>query len=229
MATRDYYMILGVTRAESNSGIREEFRELAKRYHPDRVGPQGTVFFQDIVEAYEVLSDPERRALYNRGLRDAEGSDISQSEPIIVGQAPRPEPLVPEPLTLRNFSRMRPSPEALFDRLRRNFSGLGVPKGERVEALTMEIILSPDEAVRGETLLVGVPVFYPCPVCNGSGRDWLFPCSCCLQQGMVEAEKTVRIRIPPLVQNGTVVELPLHGLGVHNFYLRLFIRIAGED
>jgi DnaJ-class molecular chaperone len=227
MATKDYYMILGVPRAESNSGIREAFRELAKRYHPDRVGSQGTTFFQEIVEAYEVLSDPERRSLYNRGLRDAEGGGIPQPEPIIVEQTAQIEPLVPEPLTLRNFSRMRPSREALLDRLQRNFSGLGVPKGERLEALTMEIVLSPGEAVRGQTLLIGVPVFYPCPMCNGAGRDWLFPCSSCRQQGMVEVEETVRIHIPPFVQNGTVGELPLRGLGIHNFYLRLFIRIAG--
>jgi DnaJ-class molecular chaperone len=229
MMTKDYYMILGVTRAESNSGIREAFRELAKRYHPDRVGSQGTTFFQEIVEAYEVLSDPERRTLYNRGLRHAEGDDPSQPEPIIVGQAPRSEPLVPEPLTLRNFSRMRPSREALLNRLRRNFGGLGAPKGERLEALTMEVVLSPDEAVRGETLRIDVPVFYPCPACNGTGRDWLFACSYCRQQGMVEVEEAVRIRIPPLVRDGTVVELPLRGLGIHNFYLRLFIRIADVD
>jgi DnaJ-class molecular chaperone len=58
MAAKDYYLILGVTRAGSKSGIREAFRELAKRYHPDHVGSQGTTFFQELVEAYEVLSNP---------------------------------------------------------------------------------------------------------------------------------------------------------------------------
>jgi molecular chaperone DnaJ len=42
MITKDYYAILGVSPMESPSGIREAFRELAKRYHPDRIGPQGT-------------------------------------------------------------------------------------------------------------------------------------------------------------------------------------------
>lgn len=226
MVTKDYYMILGVTRTESRDGIREAFRDLAKRYHPDRIGSQGTTFFQEIVEAYEVLSDPTRRALYNRELQHAEGNDLSPSEPIIVGQGPQPEPLVPEPLTLRNFSYMRPSRDAVLDRLRRNFSGLGVPKGERLEALMMEVVLSPHEALRGETLRINIPVFYPCPMCDGAGRDWVFPCVYCGQQGMVEAEESVRIRIPPLVRDGTIVELPLRGVGIHNLYLRLFLRIA---
>ena len=43
---------------------------------------------------------------------------------------------------------------------------------------------------------------------------------------MVEEEKRVRIHIPPMVRDGTMVELPLGGLGIHNFFLRLVIRIA---
>jgi hypothetical protein len=82
MITKDYYAILGVSPMESPSGIREAFRELVKRYHPDRIGPQGTPVFQDIIEAYQVLSDPERRKLYNRGLRRAEGGVALQPTPV---------------------------------------------------------------------------------------------------------------------------------------------------
>ena len=61
MLKRDYYLILGVSREETLPAIRKAFRRLVKRYHPDMVGPQWTARYQDIVEAYEVLSDPERR------------------------------------------------------------------------------------------------------------------------------------------------------------------------
>jgi len=227
MATKHYYLILGVSRTESESGIREAFRELAKRYHPDRVGPQSTRFFQDILEAYQLLSDPERRKHYNQGLHHAEGRMEVQPEPIIVGQWPRPEPLVPEPMSaLRGFQTIHPSFEALFERFRRNFTGIGVPKGERLEGLNVELLLSADEAARGGVASIGVPVFYPCPVCGGSGRDWLFPCTSCQEQGMIEEEETVRVQIPPLVRDGTILEVPIRGLGIHNFYLRLDIRIA---
>jgi DnaJ-class molecular chaperone len=227
MATRDYYLILGISRTESPTGIREAFRELVKRYHPDRVGPQETQFFQEIVEAYQVLSDPHKRKLYNQGLRHAEGQMEAPPEPLVTESWLQPEPLVPEQMAvLRGFQVIQPSLEALFERFRRNFTGLGIPKGERLEGLTMEVLLSPDEAARGGVVYLGVPVFYLCPVCGGSGRDWLFRCTYCQEHGMIEEEETVRVRIPPLVKDGTILEIPIRGLGIHNFYLRLYIRVT---
>src|SRR5258706_15792748 len=100
MMTKDYYVILGVARTESTSGIREAFRELLNRYHPERVGPQGARAFQDIVEVYQVLSDPERRKLYHQGLRHAEGSAEPPSARILVGHPPKPESLVPDSMSV---------------------------------------------------------------------------------------------------------------------------------
>src|SRR2546425_12079405 len=68
MALRDYRLILGVSRTETARGIQNTFRDLVKKLHPDRVGPQGTAAFQDLVEAYQVLSDPERRQAYRHQL-----------------------------------------------------------------------------------------------------------------------------------------------------------------
>jgi len=227
MMTKDYYVILGVSRTESTGGIREAFRELLKRYHPERVGPQGARVFQDMVEASQVLSDPERRKLYHQGLRPAGGSAEPQPAPLIVGQRPQPEPVVPESRSvLRDFQTIQPSFEALMERVLRNFTGIGVPKGERVEGLTVEVLLSAAEAARGGVASLGVPVFSPCPVCGGSGREWLFPCTYCREQRMVEGEETVRIPLPPMVREGTILEVPIRGLGIHNIYLRLYIRIA---
>ena len=227
MKTKDYYVILGVARTESPSGIREAFRDLVKRSHPDRVGPHGTRVFQEVVEAYEVLSDPERRRLYDQWLRPAESGGEAHAVPIIVEHQRQPEPLVPGPISvLRGFQEIHPSGEALFARWLRNFTGLGIPKGGQVEALQVEIILTPEEAVRGGSLPLGVPVFSPCPVCGGAGRAWLFPCTYCREQGMVEEEKIVRIHLSPMVRDGTILEIPIGGLGIHNVYLRLAIRIA---
>lgn len=227
MPAKDYYLILGVPRTASTSGIRSAFRELAKRYHPDRIGPQGTSFFQEITEAYDVLSNPERRRVYNQKLQHAEGRGESQPEPIFATPGPEPEPLVPEPVSLlRRFRIIHPSFEPLFHRLRQNFTGVGIPKAERLESLTLELLLSPDEALRGGTIPVSIPIFYPCPVCRGTGRDWLFPCTYCGGRGMIEEEESVRVRIPPMIQDGAVMEFPLHSLGIHNFSLRLYVRIA---
>ena len=241
MELKDYYFILGVPRTATERDILRAFRELAKLYHPDRVGQQGTASFQDIVEAYEILSDPERRRHYNHSL--SEYVDVIPFAPPVGRARPQPEPLVPEwpryrlhnrpealvsePMSiLHDFGTISPSFEALRDRLLQNFIERGMPKAERVESLTAEVRLSPYEAFQGVMVPVGIPVFVRCTGCGGSGRDWFSQCPSCRGQGMVETERTVNVRIPPHVRAGEVVEVPLRGFGIHNLFLRLHIRIA---
>jgi molecular chaperone DnaJ len=227
MATKDYYVILGVSRGENVRGIQEAFRELAKRYHPDRAGPAATPQFQDIQEAYEVLSDPEKRSVYNHQLDEDAIRVESRPEPIFSCPQPEPEPLIPRRRSvLSDFETIRPGFEPFFERFVRNFTGENIPKGERLEALNVELLLSPEEAARGLTVPVGVPTFYRCPQCGGSGRDWLFPCLDCHSQGRIEGEQTVRIRIPARTHDRAVLEVPIHELGIYNFFLRLYIRIS---
>jgi hypothetical protein len=59
---------------------------------------------------------------------------------------------------LHDFETIRPSFDALFDRVLRNFTGIEVPKGERIEDLNIEVVLSPLEAARGVVAPIGVPV-----------------------------------------------------------------------
>jgi DnaJ-class molecular chaperone len=69
MDGRTYYMILGVPPTASEAGIRTAYHDLARRLHPDVAGQQATHAFQEISEAYDVLSDPRRRREYNEELR----------------------------------------------------------------------------------------------------------------------------------------------------------------
>src|SRR2546428_13110540 len=96
METRDFYVVLGVDPAATPQNLRDAYRHLALRYHPDRAGPHSTPFFQDVVEAYRMLSDPALRASYDEGLRHARGAPPPASR-IATAAGPRPEPPGPQP------------------------------------------------------------------------------------------------------------------------------------
>jgi DnaJ-class molecular chaperone len=85
MELKNYYIILGISPATSVEGVRGAFRRLAKKFHPDKAGGERTAFFQDITEAYEVLSDPEKRELYNQKLTD----EKEKKKTISIHRAPK--------------------------------------------------------------------------------------------------------------------------------------------
>ena len=224
MEARDLYAVLGVPRTETASGIRHAFRELAQQYHPDRAGARDAPFFQDIVEAYRVLADPQRRSSYDRGLQDAAEAGTATRRPIAPAFRPEPEPPVAMRLSLlRDFHVTAPSFDEVLDHFFRGFTEPSMPKSQRLDALNLQLLLSADEAARGGALLLGVPVFYPCRTCRGSGYTGPYACLTCDTQGMVEEEEEVRVVIPARVRDGTVLRIPLRGLGINNLYLQLFI------
>ena len=72
-ARKDYYKILGITQTAQEREVKQSYRDMARKYHPDKAESQGLTVhqaeakFTDIAEAYEVLSDNEKRAAYDRG------------------------------------------------------------------------------------------------------------------------------------------------------------------
>jgi molecular chaperone DnaJ len=201
---KTYYMVLGISRTETPTGIRAAYRDRARRLHPDVAGDEATPAFRELNEAYQVLSDPARRHAYNAQLAVAS----SRRAPISI---------LGDPETIH------PSFDEVYERFARNFTGLHVPKAERPVALEVEVLLTRDEAAAGCEVPVGVPTFTPCPYCRGSGRTWSYPCTACLRSGMIETERLVHVRVPPMAPPGAVYELALGGLGIHNFQLRLHV------
>jgi DnaJ-class molecular chaperone len=90
-----------------------------------------------------------------------------------------------------------------YHRLTHNVLSEHAPKGERAEALNLELVLSPAEAVRGGEVRIAVPAFRSCPWCGGAGADWLHVCPACDGRGAVAVERPVRISIPSLVRDRT--------------------------
>ena len=220
---KDYYLILGVPLDAAPDQIRSAFRRLALRHHPDRRRESEPGAFQNISEAYNVLSDPAQRARYDRELRQRGRQQVVAP---VGARVPDPEPLVSEPVPISGEPEaVRPSYEALLDRLMRNFSGLETPKAERGEPLNFELILSLEEAERGVLVPFEVPVFSTCHQCGGLGRDWFFPCPDCDGEGRIVVRDAVNVRVPGGVRDGTVIELSLEGLGIRNLWLRVHVRV----
>lgn len=72
LAGTDYYKLLGVSRSASAGDIKKAYRKLSLKYHPDKnPDPEAAKKFAEISNAYDVLSDEEKREAYNRGGEDA--------------------------------------------------------------------------------------------------------------------------------------------------------------
>jgi molecular chaperone DnaJ len=234
---RDLYVVLGVSRTETPDGIRKSFRELAFQYHPDHAGAREAQHFRDVVEAYGVLSDARRRAAYDDELARTERPAQAigptprvRVEPLVrEPRTARPpaEPLVPEPISLlRDFEAGRPSVEEVFDRFVQSFTGRHAAKSRTVTPVHLEIEVSPEQAFRGGTLAISVPVLYPCAECGGTGRDWLYLCTGCRGRGIVAAEEAVRFQVPPRLRDGDVLEVPLAAVGAPDQRLRIAFRLG---
>jgi curved DNA-binding protein CbpA len=74
---KDYYLVLELPRGASPRAVRATYRRLLKRHHPDVAGPEGARAVRRIVEAYRVLSDPERRRRYDAELARLERACVS--------------------------------------------------------------------------------------------------------------------------------------------------------
>jgi molecular chaperone DnaJ len=238
-ATRDYYQVLGVARDADTKTIKDAFRQLARRYHPDiSTEPGAEQRFKEIAEAYGVLSDPARRASY-----DAQGAAAltgATAEDLWGG------------IDFADiFGSGAPAFGGLFERLFGS-AAAGPRRGEDVLldlAISLEEVLTggdhavvirrpgpcarcagsgsgPGTAPRrcpgcGGTGQQAVASRYgglmvrqvaTCPRCRGRGRVIDRPCPACAASGTAVREQTVTIRIPPGIPEGAALRLAGHGL-----------------
>ncbi len=223
MPTRNYYVVLGIPESEPVDGVRRAFRELARRYHPDRAGTHSTPFFQEIVTAYRTLADPQRRASYDAGLHAGQGPPRA---------APRPWPDVPaEPLVSQRSNMRRDvrtvwPKDDFFDQVRRDFLAGEPPHPSPMQPLRLELVLSLADALQGGHVDLRIPVHHPCHACRGCGVLAGFVCDRCGGGGLVAREEPVLLRVPAGVRDGHTFDLPLRGLGLHGRYLSVRVRVV---
>ena len=239
---KDYYQILGVSRTATADEIKKAYRKLARKYHPD-VNPEDPTAedkFKELNEAYEVLSDAEKRERYDElGASWTPGADFT---PPPGWQTGRTEPgdfgdLFGGGQGRGGFSDFF---EALFGGSQGPRAGPGFAmRGADVEA---DLALTLDDIYRGATRTLTISAAERCPSCGGTGIQDRRLCSVCNGTGVVRRPKSLAVHIPVGVREGSVIRLAGQGepgIGsapAGDLYLRLhlsphplFTFIADDD
>ncbi len=230
MAGKDYYDVLGVKKDATEKEIKQAYRRLARRYHPD-VNPgdkAAEARFKEINAAYEVLSDTEKRQKYDKyGDKWQYADQFEQA----ARQQPQWDSSQSGGATGYRFGGDIGGFDSIFDEL---FGGIRGRTSRRTrqargEDLESEVEVSLDEAYRGTTRTISLQVPETCPTCKGTGRIQNVPCSTCRGSGMVENIKRLEVKIPAGVQTGSRVRIagkgqPGYGGGPPgDLYLRITV------
>lgn len=234
---KNYYAILGVLPTATLEEIRSAYRSRALHYHPDQFG-KDIVQFPNVQEAYDVLRDPANRSLYDLSLRESRRS-VPQMPPkpeIIRSRKPAAEPLkgtwkhtglgTISPLT--SFHTYRPSFDEIFDGLWNIFDLRSRSKAEIFRTLTMEVLLTRDQARRGGRVQILVPVRISCPTCAGFGDLGFYQCWRCSGTGASLDEFPLQVEYPPGIQDSYQVAIPLDRFGIPDVCPILLFRIDSE-
>ena len=169
----------------------------AGQYHPDYAGEGGTAKFREIQEAYEVLSDAQKRLSYDvRRTHQCHDSSGNKRSP--AGRASPLRSHVAEPLV--------PTADP--------FSSYGHPLPKASSPLTKGpaevVIVIPWHAVAsGVTVRLPIPVISPCPSCSAvATHDRFRPCLLCGMAGTIETELEFDMTLPKGIRDGMVVDIP---------------------
>ncbi len=204
--TGDFYKTLGVDKKASQEEIKKAYRKLARQYHPDRNpgDAKAEERFKEISEAYDVLSDPEKRKKYDRG-----GSIFSGAAGPFGGTTAGADPGGFTDILSDLFG------SATGGR----FGGGGArtkPATEKGRDLETEVSISFAQAVTGAQVPVGVATHMPCPTCRGTGAEpgtEPIVCPVCQGRGVEsQGQGLFSITRPCARCNGagTVIERPCH-------------------
>ncbi|QQS34224.1 MAG: molecular chaperone DnaJ [Acidobacteriota bacterium] len=224
MSKRDYYEILGVSRNAGDTDIKRAYRQLAVKYHPDKNpdDPAAEEKFKEAAEAYSVLSDPQKRAAYDRFGHQGVGAGGPGFDPgfsniddifemfgfgdVFGGRGGRRT-------TVQRGSDLRYDLEiTLEDAATGKDEKLRIPRLEKCEECDgsgAEKGTSPETCATcsgsGQTRYSQgfFSVMRTCSTCQGKGQTIRTPCKACRGQGRVEREKTIEIKIPAGVETGS--------------------------
>ena len=210
MPGKDYYAILGVGRSASEKEIKQAYRRLARKHHPD-VNPGNKAAeakFKEINEAYEVLSDSEKRKKYDRYGDQWQYADQFAK----AGQGAQWDVGKGGTYTTFDFGDLGDL-GGIFGGVFQGFrTGSGAARhsaGARSMEHPVEVTL--EEAYHGTKRVLQLQAEEPCSVCGGSGRAGRARCSNCGGSGRLLRPKRLEVKIPPGVADGSKVRIAGQG------------------
>ena len=229
----DYYQTLGVSRGANDEEIRRAFRKKAMEFHPDRNRTPGAEdTFKEINEAYQVLSDQEKRSRYDRfghaGVNGGSDRPFDGFDPFggfgdifetffggggrTASQA-RAGDDISQRITL-TFEEAVFGCERDLEIVRiepcQNCSGAGNEPGTPITSCVT--CAGSGQVRRAQRSVFGqFAVTTPCPACNGAGRTIATPCSNCRAQGVERRRRTRTVTIPAGVDDGMQVRITGEG------------------
>lgn len=233
---RDYYEVLGVEKGASEAEIKKAYRKAAIRFHPDKnKEPDAEAKFKEASEAYEVLADAEKRAVYDRyghaGLKGsasphqyASASDIFGSSIFgdVLGdlfggifggggrnRGPRQGPSLQASVQLdlvETATEQKRTLRLTRDELCKYCDGSGAAAGSQPARCN---------TCGGQGVVMQrqgmFAVQSTCPSCKGKGKAITDPCTHCKGQGRVPTPREVEVSIPAGIQDGMRIRIPNEG------------------
>ncbi|MFT8858163.1 molecular chaperone DnaJ [Bifidobacterium aquikefiri] len=233
----DYYEVLGVTREASEDEIKRAYRKMSRKYHPDIAGPQFEDKFKEVNNAYDVLSDPQKKQMYDQGVdpnnpqasagfgQGAQGFDgfgdifgqffgsgfgSSGQGPIPRTQAGR-DALSHVNIDLKTaiFGGVAHTTIHTYG-LCPDCGGAGTRNGEKP-------VTCPDCKGQGfrqkvvRTMLGQMMTSAPCERCEGHGTIIEHPCQTCMGHGRVQTKRSVGVTIPAGITDDSRLRLASQG------------------
>ena len=227
MSKRDYYEVLGVNKSTPKEDLKKAYRKLAMKYHPDRNPDDEAASekFKELSEAYEILSDDQKRQAYDQFGHDGVNPSFSNAQGAAEG-----------------FS------DIFGDIFSDIFGGSGRAGGNRSRRgadLSYSVEVSLEDAVKGTSINLDIPssercsgdwhqcshcngigvvrmqqgffsMQQPCPHCRGEGETHDPNCSICGGAGFIKKNKTLAVKIPEGVDTGDRIRLSGEGdVGKH--------------